>query len=139
MGNSLTINPKFQSPPQKSALTKALQEYGRIPKTIHILRWYESEENRRRINRQLNKGEALHGLRSFLCFANKGFIRRRYEDELKNQVGCLNLVTNAVIIWNTVYMSAVVEQLKAEGYPVQESDLEHLCKRLINPPLWFWV
>jgi TnpA family transposase len=117
---------KLLSSPQKSALTKALQEYGRILKTIHILRWYESEENRRRINCQLNKGEALHGLRSFLCFANKGFIRRRHEDELKNQASCLNLVTNAVIIWNTIYMSAAIEQLKIEGYPVQESDLKHL-------------
>jgi hypothetical protein len=34
-------------------------------------------------------------------------------------------VTNAVIIWNTVYMAAVVEQLKQEGYPVQDSDLTH--------------
>jgi hypothetical protein len=28
-------------------------------------------------------------------------------------------VTNAVIVWNTVYMVAVVEQLKQAGYPVQ--------------------
>lgn len=117
---------KLQASARKSDLAKALQEYGRIPKTIHILRWYESEENRRRINRQLNKGEAMHGLRSYLWLANKGSIRRRYEDEIKNQASCLNLVTNAVIVWNTVYMAAVIDQLKAEGYPVQEGDLEHL-------------
>jgi hypothetical protein len=29
-----------------------------------------------------------------------------------NQTHCLNLVTNAVVIWNTVYMTAVLEQLK---------------------------
>jgi hypothetical protein len=35
-------------------------------------------------------------------------------------------VTNAVIVWNTVYMAAVVEQLQQEGYPVHESDLAHV-------------
>jgi hypothetical protein len=38
----------------------------------------------------------------------------------------LNLVTNAVIIWNTVYMAAVIEQLKSEGYPVRESDVAYV-------------
>jgi hypothetical protein len=35
-------------------------------------------------------------------------------------------VTNAVIVWNTVYMAAVVDQLQQEGYPVHESDLAHV-------------
>jgi len=117
---------KLQASSRKSELVKALQEYGRIAKTIHILRWYASEENRRRINRQLNKGEAIHGVRSYLWLANKGQIRRKYEDEIQNQASCLILVTDAVIIWNTVYMAAVIDQLKSEGYPVQESDLAHL-------------
>jgi TnpA family transposase len=37
---------------------------------------------------------------------------------LAHQASCLNLVTNAVIGWNTVSMTAVVEQLQQEGYPV---------------------
>jgi Tn3 transposase DDE domain-containing protein len=35
-------------------------------------------------------------------------------------------VTNAVIVWNTVYMAAVIEQLKQEGTLVQDSDLAHV-------------
>ena len=76
--------------------------------------WYlGSEDYRRRILTQLNKGEALHGLREFLLFANKGTLRKKQEEELGNQAGCLNLVTNAVVTWNTVYMAAVIEQLRA--------------------------
>ena len=45
---------------------------------------------------------------------------------MTHQALCLNLVTNAVIVWNTVYMAAVVDQLKKEGYPVHESDLAHV-------------
>jgi hypothetical protein len=36
--------------------------------------------------------------------------------------------TNAVIVWNTVYMAEAVAQLKREGYPVDESDLAYLAE-----------
>ena len=57
---------KLQAFPRKHPLMRVLQEYGRLIKTIHILRWYADEANRRRLKRQLNKGEALHSLRSHL-------------------------------------------------------------------------
>jgi TnpA family transposase len=36
---------KLQSYPRKNRLTRALQEYGRLVKTIFILRYIESEDN----------------------------------------------------------------------------------------------
>jgi TnpA family transposase len=117
---------KLHAYPRKNALARALQEYGRLVKTLHILRWYAQPEDRRRITRQLNKGEALHDLRAFLMVANKGQLRRKSPGDLTHQALCLNLVTNAVICWNTVYIAAVVEQLRREGYPVQEQDLAHV-------------
>jgi TnpA family transposase len=117
---------KMQAYPQQNALAQALQEYGRLVRTLHVLRWYANNEDRRRVMRQLNKGEALHDLRAYLMIANKGQLRRKRGDELVNQASCLNLVTNAVILWNTVYMAEAVAQLKREGYPVNESDLPHI-------------
>ena len=32
------------------------------------------------------------------------------EEEQTNQAGCLNLLTNAVVAWNTVYMAVAIEQ-----------------------------
>jgi rRNA maturation protein Nop10 len=89
-------------------------------------KYLESEEYRRRINAQLNKGEALHALRRFLFFANEGKIRRKDEEDQLNQASCLNLVTNAVVAWNTVYLTAALDALTVERYPVQENDLVHL-------------
>jgi TnpA family transposase len=117
---------KLQAYPQKNALTLVLQEYGRLVRTLHIMRWYAHQEDRRRILRQLNKGEALHDLRAFLVVANKGHLRHPRGEVLAHQASCLNLVTNAVIVWNTVYMAAAVEQLKQEGYPLDETDLAHI-------------
>ena len=45
---------------------------------------------------------------------------------MNHQAGCLNLITNAVIVWNTVYMNAAIESLKSEGYPVANEDLRYL-------------
>jgi TnpA family transposase len=117
---------KLQAFPRKHPLTRALQEYGRLIKTIHILRWYADETNRRRLNRQINKGEALHSLRSHLCYANQGEIREQQDEQLHNQVGCLNLVTNAVIVWNSVYIEKVVQQLKQEGQFPGDEELKHI-------------
>ena len=75
---------------------------------------------------QLNKGEEVHGLREFLFFDNKGRIRKQQPDDLVNLAGCLNLVSNAVIVWNTVYMQAAIEGLKRRGRAVNEVDLVHL-------------
>jgi TnpA family transposase len=122
---SLLIS-RLQAYPRQGQLTKLLQEYGRLVKTIFVLRYLEDEALRRRVHTQLNKGEKLHDLRKFLFFAREGVVRQKYEDGQANQAGCLNLLTNAVIVWNTVYMQAALDAIQQEGYPVQEEDLAHL-------------
>ena len=117
---------KLQAYPRQNVLTRALQEYGRLIKTLFILRYLESEDYRRQINAQLNKGESLHALREFLFVADKGVIRRKQEEAQTNQAMCLNLITNAVVVWNTVYMQAVLDSLRAEGRSVEEDDVAHL-------------
>lgn len=122
---SLLIS-KLHALPKQNTLVKSLQEYGRLIKTVFILRYLSSEEFRRQISRQLNKGEALHALRRYLFVANEAQIRKRHLEDQLNQAACLNLVTNAVIVWNTVYMWAVMEQLKKEGHQIEEADVSHL-------------
>ena len=57
----------------------------------------------------------LHALRRFLFFAHEGKVQRRQANQQTNQVLCLNLVTKAIVTWNTVYMNAAIERLRAEG------------------------
>jgi TnpA family transposase len=127
---------KLQSYRRQNALMRALQEYGRLIKSIHIVRCLDSPEYRKRIGIQLNKGESLHDLRRFLFFANEGEIRRSQHEDQTVQALCLNLVTNAVITWNTVYMTKALDTLRDNGYPVSDEDLVHLAPTLradINP------
>ena len=117
---------KLHALPKQNTLVKSLQEYGRLIKTNFILRYLSSEEYRRQIGQQLNKGEALHALRRYLFVANEGQIRKRHPEDQLNQAACLNLVTNAVIVWNTVYLWEAIAQLKREGHRVEEADVRHL-------------
>ncbi len=53
-----------------------------------------------------------------------------------NQVLCLNLVANAIVTWNTVYMDAALTRLRAEGEIGGDLDLSHLSPALyghVNP------
>lgn len=104
----------------------ALQEYGKLISTLQALRWYEDVYTRRSVTRQLNKGEAVQSLKSHLFYANQGNVKGKQDEQLLHQVECLNLVTNIIIIWNTIYMSKAVEQLRLEGYPVDDEDLKHI-------------
>ena len=117
---------KLKSFPQQNDLASSLAEYGRMIKTIFILRYLMNQPYRRKINNQLNKGERLHDLRRFLFFAHQGTIRQRQSEELTNQASCLNLITNAVVTWNTLYLEAAIDQLRREGHQINDEDINRL-------------
>jgi TnpA family transposase len=122
---SLVIQ-KLHAYPRKHQLTHALQAYGRLPKTLHILRWYTQASLRQRAGLQLNKGEAVHDLRAHLAFANRGKLTTKTDEQLDHQVACLNLLSNIVVYWNTVSLQEVTESLKQQGFPVRDEDLRHI-------------
>ena len=132
---SLLIS-KLQAGARENVFARALRDLGRLVKTEFILRWIENQDYRRRIHRQLNKGEALHALRRFLFFAHEGKVQRRQADQQTNQILCLNLVTNAIVTWNTVYMNAAIDRLRAKRRIGRDIDLGHLSPALyghVNP------
>lgn len=57
---------------------------------------------------------------------SEGESRKRYREDQEDQLGALGLVTNAVILWNTIYMQASLDHLRNQGYPVQDEDVAHL-------------
>lgn len=117
---------KLQAYPRQHNLTYVLQAYGQLIKTIFILRYLQSQPLRRRIHAQLNKGEELHALRAWLWFGSDGTIRRKQVENQNESARCLTLLTNKVLLWNTVYMQEVLQQLQQEGYPVDEACFEYL-------------
>lgn len=121
-----TLISKLQSYPRQNNLMYVLQSYGQLIKTIFICKYLLDKPMRKKINVQLNKGEQLHGLRVYLWFGGDGFIRKKQEDEQQVTAKCLNLLTNIVIVWNTIYIQEVINQLYSEEYEINDLDFEHI-------------
>jgi hypothetical protein len=45
---------------------------------------------------------------------------------MEDQLGALGLVLNCVVLWNTVYINAALDQLRADGHPVLDQDVVRL-------------
>src|SRR6266487_781887 len=88
---------------QQNALASAIKEYGALRRTVYAARYLADETYRRRIARQLNKGENLHALKRSLAYAGEGALRRRHHEQQAEQMWCLTLATNAVVTWTTEY------------------------------------
>jgi TnpA family transposase len=135
-GTASTLVGKLQASTRQCRLTQAFQECDRLVRTIFILHYLDDPDYRWRILVQLKKGENVHRLRRFLFFDNLGRIRKREPDELVNQAGCLNLMTNAILVWNTVYMQTAIDALAARDHSFGGEALAHLSPvrfELINP------
>jgi len=117
---------KLHASSRQSSLARALHEYGRLIRTIYVCRYVADEELRRRVRRQLNKGESLHALRRDLFFAHQGQVRRRHLDDQIDQALCLTLVTNACVLWTTTYLADTLDALRTEGRDVVDEIAAHL-------------
>ena len=102
---------KLGSYPRQNGLAVALRELGRIERTLFILDWLQSVELRRRVHAGLNKGEARNALARAVFFNRLGEIRDRSFEQQRYRASGLNLVTAAIVLWNTVYLERATKAL----------------------------
>jgi TnpA family transposase len=107
-------------------LAQALAEFGRIEKTLHTLTYIDDEAKRRGTLTQLNRGEGRHSVARAIFHGKRGELRQRYQEGQEDQLGALGLVLNIVVLWNTIYMERAIAQLRQEGFPVRDEDVERL-------------
>ena len=116
---------KLQAFPRQNALARALQGYGRLAKTLFILRYLQRPDMRKRVGRQLNKGESLNGLRETVHFAHLGHIRHRQLIDQTAQALCITLVVNCIAAYNAGLMHPAIHQLRAAGFSIDDADISH--------------
>lgn len=109
-----------------SSLAQAIIETGRINKTLYLLSYIDDEDYRRRILTQLNRGEGRHAVARAVCHGQRGEIRKRYREGQEDQLGALGLVTNSLVLWNTIYMQAALDHLLQQGEKISEEDQARL-------------
>mgnify|MGYP003376051373 CR=1 FL=1 len=115
---------------QPTRLAQAIAEYGRIDKTLHTLRYIDDEAKRRGTLIQLNRGEARHSVARAVFHGKRGELRQHYREGQEDQLGALGLVLNMIVLWNSLYIEAALNQLRAQGYPVNDDDVSRLSPLL---------
>jgi TnpA family transposase len=114
----------LQTKDRPTKLARALEELGRLVKTLYLLHYIDDEAYRRRILVQLNRGEGRHQLAR--VHGKRGELRQRYHEGEEDQLSALGLVVNIIILWNTIYMDAALDQLRGEGHNLRDEDVARL-------------
>ena len=117
---------KLGSYSRNNRLSNALKEMGKIEKTIFILDYASNPDLRRKIQIGLNKSEEMNGLARAVFFGRRG---QFWENEMQRQLqksSCLNIILNAIVIWNTKYLKKAWEYHKNQGIEVDPKLLKHI-------------
>jgi TnpA family transposase len=116
---------KLASYPRQNSLALAVREFGRLERTLFMLRNIRDPSIRHRISAGLAKGESRNSLARAISFHRLGEIRDRSYENQSYRASGLNLVVAAITMWNTAYLERVVTALMQHGQ-IDESLLPHV-------------
>ena len=100
---------------KKHKLYRALQEFGKIIKTIFLLRYIDELELRQMIEKQLNKVENANKFAKAVFFGNNQEFQYGSKQEQDKSENCKRLIENAIVCWNYLYLSHLLAKSKDEN------------------------
>lgn len=105
---------RLNSYAKQHPLYKALKEFGKIIKSLFMLRYMSDLTLRQAIEKQLNKGELGNRLNRAISFGGNQELRFAEKDEQDIADACRRLIRNAVVCWNYLYLSQQLSQTTRE-------------------------
>lgn len=97
-----------------------MKEFGKIPKTLFILKYADDLEFRQSIEKQLNKVERSHKLAKAISLANDHAFTQGEKEDQDIAEGCRRLIKNTIICWNYLYLA---KELGKENNEERKSEL----------------
>jgi hypothetical protein len=122
----------LQGQGRPTSLGRALAEYGRIAKTLHLLAMLADDPYRPDMAIQLQEHEHRHRLARDFFHRQRGRLRQRYRQGQEDQLSALALALNAIVIWNTTYMTDAIKTLDAAPRADDLQPLSPLASSRIN-------
>lgn len=101
---------RFNSYSRQHPLYVALKEYGRMPKTVHVLRFIDDLQMRQQSRKSLNTIESDNRFSKAVFFANGGEMIFLTRPEQMIAEACKRLIKNAIVCWNYLYLTRVLQQ-----------------------------
>ena len=77
-------------------------------------------------SKECNLQEGRHALAEKVFHGRRRELFQRYREGMEDQLGALGIVLNCIVLWNTAYIEAALQQLRAHGYPVRDEDVARL-------------
>ena len=121
-----TLLAKLSAFPRQNGLALALRDIGRINRSIFLPQWWQNPEMRRNATAGLNKSEAQNTLARALFFNRLGELRDRTFESQFYRVSGLNLLINAIVYWNTLYLEPTFAELNREGIATPSDVIKHI-------------
>jgi len=117
---------KLSTYSRKNRLYQAFREVGCVIRTIFLLTFISDATVREIITATTNKAEQYHAFSKWLHFGGEGKIMATTPEESEKRVKYTSLLANAVVLNNTLEMSAVLKELAHEGYVFTKNELAML-------------
>jgi TnpA family transposase len=117
---------KLGSYPQQNQLAKALNEMGKLERTIFVLSYLGDIALQRRNRRGLNKGEAIFSAARAIGSGRQGESYDREWYAQMNRASSLMLLVSILSTWNTVYLDKVVTSRRKAGAVIPDEHLAHV-------------
>ena len=117
---------RLASSASSNRLAKALLHLGQLVRTIYLLRYLSDPEMRQQVRTQLNRGESRQDLAQRLFFADQGMFRSGDYYQMMNRASCLSLLSNAVLVYNTLRIGRVLERGKGQGQEFTPEAIAHV-------------
>ena len=96
---------RLSSCSKKHRLYQALNEFGKIIKTIFLLKYIDDVKLRQAIEKQLNKVESANKFAKAIFFGNNQEFEYVTKEEQDIADSCKRLIENSIICWNYLYLS----------------------------------
>jgi TnpA family transposase len=102
-----TILKRLSAYANQHPLQEALKEFGRIIKSIFVLKYVDDVTLRQAIEKQLNKGELANKFASAVSFVDQE-ITESYQEDQEIAAMCQTILQNIIILWNYIELTKII-------------------------------
>jgi TnpA family transposase len=111
---------RLNSYSKQHTLYRALKEFGKMPKSLFILKYVDDPAFRQSIEKQLNKVESSNKFSKAISFGHNHEFIQSEKEEQEIAEGCRRLIKNVITCWNYLFLTRLLDQ---ETDPARKEEL----------------
>jgi TnpA family transposase len=105
---------RLSSYSKQHPLYRALKQFGRIIKTLFLLRYVDDVELRQMIEKMMNKLESSNKFGKAVFYGNNQEFQLSTKEEQLIADECRRLIENSIICWNYLYLSKLINDAESQ-------------------------